>query len=86
MCYVYVLMSLKDNERYIGSSVNLAKRLVEHRSGLVKSTVNRRPLRLIAVQNCDNISDARRYEYEYKKSRGRYEHALKNGVLVTIGD
>ncbi|MGD9899462.1 MAG: GIY-YIG nuclease family protein [Calditrichaceae bacterium] len=44
---VYILLSEKDKKRYIGCSGNLKRRLSEHQAGLVKSTRNRRPLKLV---------------------------------------
>ena len=45
--YTYVLLSLKDNEYYIGYTNNLRKRLEEHNLGKNFSTKPRRPLKLI---------------------------------------
>ena len=47
MYFVYVLKSLKDGKHYIGFSNDLKRRLEEHNSGLVKSTINRKPMELI---------------------------------------
>jgi len=45
--YVYVLLSDKDNKFYTGFTNNLKRRFEEHQKGRVKSTKNRRPLKLI---------------------------------------
>ena len=47
MFYVYVLLSERDSEFYVGYTANLKKRLNLHKSGKVQSTKNRRPLRLV---------------------------------------
>ena len=47
MHYVYLLFSDKDSKFYTGSTNDLKRRLYEHNSGNVRSTTNRRPLKLI---------------------------------------
>jgi len=47
MFYVYVLLSLKDHNLYIGFSSDLKQRIKSHNSGKVASTKSRRPLKLI---------------------------------------
>ncbi|MBM3204891.1 GIY-YIG nuclease family protein, partial [Candidatus Uhrbacteria bacterium] len=43
MYYVYVLLSLKDRELYIGYSTDVYERFEWHKSGRVTATTNRRP-------------------------------------------
>jgi len=50
MYYVYVLQSLKDKKLYTGYSSDLKRRIIEHNQGLVASTKNRRPLKLVYYQ------------------------------------
>lgn len=45
--YVYTLFSIKDKKLYTGFTTNLKDRLSRHAHGEVRSTVNRRPLKLI---------------------------------------
>ena len=47
MYYTYVLQSSKDNGFYVGFTKNLKLRFEFHKKGLVDSTKNRRPMRLI---------------------------------------
>ena len=47
---VYILKSLKDNKHYIGHTEDVEKRLAAHNSGKVKSTRNRKPMKLIYVE------------------------------------
>jgi len=58
----------------------MEKRLKEHNSGLVKSTNNRRPLKLIYTEICLNKQDATHREKYLKTSWGkRYiKNRLKN--------
>jgi putative endonuclease len=83
--FVYVLISSKDKNRYIGSTSTIDLRLRQHNAGKVVSTKNRRPLKLEYVQVFDNIIDARIAESKYKKSRGVYERAVKQGLLKEFG-
>jgi putative endonuclease len=69
--YVYVLISLKDKKFYIGFSGNLKKRLKQHKSGMVKSTSRRLPVKLIYYECYSVEDDARRNEKYYKTSKGR---------------
>lgn len=58
MQYVYVLQSRKDNKKYVGYTKNLKLRFEQHQKGLVLSTKNRRPLKLIYYEACINQKDA----------------------------
>jgi putative endonuclease len=76
MYYVYVLLSEKDNEFYIGFTKDLKARLKEHQKGKVPSTEHRRPLKLIYYEACLNESDAIKREKYFKTGYGR--RFLKN--------
>jgi putative endonuclease len=56
--YLYILLNEKDNKRYVGFSENLKTRINEHNSGSVKSTKNRRPLKLIYFEEYESKGDA----------------------------
>lgn len=68
MFYTYILLSLKDKERYVGYTKDLKKRIKEHIKGLVESTRNRRPIELIYYEACLNEDDARKRE-KYLKTK-----------------
>jgi len=76
MFTVYILISLKDQKRYIGLTENLERRIYEHNSGLVKSTRNRRPLKLIHTGKFETKKEAESKEKFYKTGKGR--ELLKN--------
>ena len=65
-CVVYLLRSKKDGEYYIGQTTNLLRRMERHNSGQVKSTRNRRPLRLLGYKTFSKLSEARYFEYQVK--------------------
>ena len=56
--YIYVLKSKKDNKMYTGYTKDLKLRFEQHNKGLVDSTKNRQPLKLIYYEACLNQQDA----------------------------
>ncbi len=80
MHYTYVLQSLVDNKFYTGYTSDLESRLKMHNNGLVKSTKNRRPLKLIYFEACLTQQDALQREKYLKTTYGkRYiKNRLKN--------
>jgi len=76
MFYVYVLLSEKDGNFYVGYTANLKNRVQMHNEGKVKSTKFRRPLKLIYYEACLNQQDALHREKYLKSSYGK--RYLKN--------
>lgn len=71
MFYVYVLQSDKDNQFYTGFTKNLKLRFEQHEKGLVESTLNRKPLKLIYYEACVNQRDATHREKYLKTYLGK---------------
>ena len=71
MFYVYVLKSEKDQKFYVGFAKDLKQRFEQHEKGLVKSTRDRRPLRLIYYEACLNQEDAVKREKYLKSYNGK---------------
>ena len=71
MYYVYVLLSEKDKNFYIGFSENIEQRLNEHNAGKNVSTRSRRPFKLIYYEGHTLKSDALRREKYFKTSKGK---------------
>jgi len=71
MYYTYVLQSMKDMDFYVGLTKDLKLRFENHRKGLVESTKDRRPLRLIYYEACLSRDDARQRERYLKTYHGR---------------
>ena len=69
--YTYVLKSDKDNKFYTGYTKNLKLRFEQHQKGLVDSTENRRPLKLIYYEACSNQQDATHREKYLKTYLGK---------------
>ena len=71
MFYTYVLLSQFDHKLYIGWTKDLKHRFFEHEQGLVLSTKNRRPLKLIYYEACIDEQFAIAREKQLKSGFGR---------------
>ena len=71
--YTYILLSLKGNKFYIGSTNNLKKRLIQHSHGQVIATKNRRYLKLIHYEYFINEKDAKAREIFLKSGYGHQQ-------------
>ncbi len=80
--YVYTLLSLKDNKFYTGFTIDLKDRFSRHTRGEVKSTANRRPLKLIHYEYFINEQDGRAREVFLKSGFGR--NNLKKALKRTL--
>lgn len=80
--YVYVLLSLKDHKFYVGFTEDLRNRLSEHAQGRVRSTKDRRPLKLIHYEYFISKSDAKAKEVFLKSGFGRNQ--LKLALKETL--
>ena len=80
--YVYTLLSHKDKKFYTGFTTDLKERLQSHARGEVKSTRNRRPMKLIHYEYFINEDDARAREVFLKSGFGRNQ--LKQALKRTL--
>ncbi len=71
MYYSYVLQSEKNNGFYIGFTKDLKLRFEQHTKGVVDSTKNRRPLKLIYYEACLTQEDATKREKYLKTYHGK---------------
>ena len=71
MYYVYLLLSLNDDFRYVGITDNLKRRFKEHNSGKTLSTASKRPYCMIVIRRCADRLEARKTERYYKSGFGR---------------
>lgn len=83
MFYVYVLLSARDNNFYIGYTSNLEKRIAQHKEGKVKSTSRRLPMKLIYFESYIKKEDAERNEKYYKTTKGRED--LRKKLKTILG-
>lgn len=82
MYYVYILKSKKDNKLYVGKTQNLKRRFLEHNSGKVISTKNRKPFELLFYEAFKNKTDAGRDELFFKSGYGR--EIIKDKLLNSL--
>ena len=71
MHYTYVLLSTKDEKFYTGFTKDLKLRFDKHNKGLVESTRDRRPFKLIYYEACIDKNDALRREKYLKTYHGK---------------
>ena len=83
MFFTYVLRSLKDNKKYIGSTSDLKNRFRLHNSGKVLSTKNRRPSKLVYFESFETMSEARWRERRFKKSHDVLERAIRKAKTAS---
>lgn len=69
--YVYILISQKDHDLYIGFTSDLRKRFEEHQNGASLSTAPRRPFKIIFYEAYKNKHDALRREKYFKTRKGK---------------
>jgi putative endonuclease len=70
MFYTYVLRC-RDGQLYVGSALNLRKRLAQHRAGRVRATAHRLPVTLEYYEGCRSEFNARLRKKQLKTGFGR---------------
>ena len=71
MFYTYVRQSLKDKKFYTGYTSDLKLRFEKHIKGLVPSTKDRCPLKIVYYEACLNRNDATHREKYLKTHYGK---------------
>ena len=72
MSFVYILKSLRNGKRYVGSTDSLPEdRLKKHNYGSNKFTRRNGPFKLIHQEICANKTEARKRENFLKSGTGR---------------
>ena len=67
----YIISSLKNNKWYYGHTDNITRRLLEHNSGLNKSTKNKGPWKLIFLRYFSKKIEANRFELKLKSLKNK---------------
>lgn len=81
MPYVYIL-KCKDNTYYTGYTVDLERRLEEHRTGLAsKYTRGRTPVELVYWESLATKSEAMQREYQIKRMRRSEKERLIESLI-----
>ena len=83
---VYVLLSRKDDNFYVGYTTDLERRLDEHLQGRNTSTAPRRPLILVHCEYYLAKADAERRETYLKTAKGRrvLRLMLQQGLRIAM--
>jgi putative endonuclease len=71
MYWVYALLSLKDGSIYVGMTGNWVNRLRLHEAGAVISTRDRRPFKVLYLEEVPTRKRARQLEVYLKSGEGR---------------
>jgi putative endonuclease len=69
--YVYVLLSLRDGNKYTGYTKDLPSRFEAHQKGKVNSTKHRIPFKLLYFEGCISQKDALKREKYLKTHYGK---------------
>ena len=69
--YVYVLRNETNGWWYVGYTENIKQRVQAHIKGKVKSTRNKRPLKLVFCEAYLSKVDAKRREHYLKTTKGK---------------
>jgi putative endonuclease len=70
MYYVYILKSLKDGSSYVGTTIDLRKRLQEHNARGIKFTTSRQPYKIIWYSAFGDKMKAYHFEKYLKTGSG----------------
>ena len=71
MCWVYILKNEETNRYYIGSTINLERRLTQHQKGYTRTTRVLKTSTLVYKEEYSNILDARVREKKLKSYKSR---------------
>lgn len=80
--YVYILLSLKNSDIYIGSTANLQNRINLHNGGKVKSTKAYKPWQLLESREFDSRSEAMKQEMFLKNHQQKELLKKKYGQVA----
>lgn len=84
MCNVYALYSPGFKRFYVGSAIDIEKRVAEHNRGKTKSTRPFKPWLLVFTESFRTIEEARLREKYFKTAAGRRWRS-KN-IKINMGD
>ena len=73
MSYYFYILKCKDECRYYGHTNDLARRILEHSKGKVKSTKKRRPVKLVYFEEMKSRKEAFKREAQFKNGKTRKE-------------
>lgn len=71
MAFVYILQSLSASKTYVGSTIDIDRRLSEHNLGKSTFTKAFLPWKLIYKEELESLEGARKRERYFKSAAGR---------------
>ena len=71
MTYIVYAIRSTNGRIYIGQTADVQTRLHQHNLGQVKSTEEHRPWEVVKIEEFMTREEARFFEWQLKKSRGR---------------
>ncbi len=77
--FAMYMLWCSDGQFYVGSTGDLERRLAEHGEGLVRSTHDFRPVKLVYVEHFPTREDAKRKEHQVKRWSRAKKAALVRG-------
>lgn len=80
--YVYILLSLNNNDIYIGNTENISKRIDLHNQGKVKSTKGYKPWKLLEYYEFNSRSEAVKHERFLKNHQQKEILKIKYGQVA----
>jgi len=81
--FIYIISSLKAKRYYVGYTIDVERRLLEHNVGGAKSTSPFKPWRLIYSEEFESKSEAYKREWYLKHAPGRKE---KREIIEKYGE
>lgn len=83
MAYVYILESISDGRFYIGSTVDLSKRIRHHQKGFTPTTKRFGGIKLVFSQDFSTLREARDIERKLKnlKRKEYLRKIIKDGYI-----
>jgi len=83
MAYAYILESLRDGRYYIGSTIDIEKRLIDHKKGLTSTTKRFGGVKLVFSQEYSTIKEARIIERKLKnlKRKDYLKKIIEDGFI-----
>ena len=84
MAWVYILKSCVDGSYYVGSTIDIERRVDEHNRGQTHSTRGRTPYTLAFKVEADTYKEAHILELRLKKYKSRriLDNIVKNQTLT----
>jgi len=83
MAVVYILQSVRDGRYYIGSTIDLVKRMYHHKNGYTPSTSRFGGVKLVFHQEYPTLSEARHIEKKLKllKRKDYLDKIIRDGFI-----